>query len=327
MIDFAFATSPQRSAEELFDLFIFNEKLNYVLKNYSPKALKFATAYLEELSSLRDQIWKTSFYSQGRIEQLHTNIEQQVRQTLGELKKCHYTFKEDFLSRIFKKMLIYFVSEEQFLVTKKSRGEYLDFSLDRSFDWIDEILGMNFTDSEETKPLDYPRERLYLNSGKGVQTNFGSIALILSLLDLQTSKVIFDLGSGFGRIGFFVGLLNQIHRFEGFEIVPDRVEKSNQIAKNFNLTPRVQFHCKDLTRDPIDYERADIFYLYDPFQDETYQRITERVRRVSRSKNIQVITKGNSKSFIAPMAQAEAWPKPIVLQDGNINIFKNYQTQ
>ena len=75
---------------------------------------------------------------------------------------------------------------------------------------------------------------------------------------------ICDLGSGSGRALLYMALQsNHKVEFVGLELVEDRVDFTNDIAKYFNLK-NIMFKTSDFLETPEDFEGFGAYYLYDP---------------------------------------------------------------
>lgn len=277
----------------------------------------------------RSSFLKLGFYKSWQIQHLSKTQKQILLFEISKLNDLNPSQKSHFLKDLFSEMRPHFQWQENLLQTQRKKGQHLNFSLDRSFDWIDSLLGINYIEDERLlssgDSAEKEQERLYLNSGLGVQTNYGNLSLVLAELDLNSESVIFDLGSGFGRLGFMVGFSFPEVQFHGYEILISRVEQSNQIAKNFGLQERVHFHSENLSHAAIPYSQANIFYLYDPFHEATYLKIAQKIAEVSKNKKVQIVTKGHSKKYILDIALENSWPSPESYFFGNLNIFRNYQ--
>jgi tRNA1(Val) A37 N6-methylase TrmN6 len=86
------------------------------------------------------------------------------------------------------------------------------------------------------------------------------------LYPTQGSRFI-DLGSGYGRLGFVIGLLRPDMDFKGYEFVRHRVDNAMLTVENLDLQDHVQFYTQDLSSRDFQIPDAEIYYLYDPFSE------------------------------------------------------------
>lgn len=265
------------------------------------------------------------FLSLEELDHFSENSKRDLDHALKILNTKNNSEKIIFLQELLQCISELSEKEETFQNILRKQNRFLGTSLIRMFDWIDSVFKINFDDGTESEEIAKGSlERYYINSGLHVQSSYSQILLILKKLDINSESIIYDLGSGFGRVGFVVGILYPAAHFFGFEILESRVQKSNQISRDWNIHSKIQFITKDLGQDSESYETANIFYLYDPFQEETYKKVIEKINFVAQQKKIQIVTKGASKDFVVSLSIKNKWPPHQELQFGNICIFKNY---
>lgn len=107
-----------------------------------------------------------------------------------------------------------------------------------------------------------------------------------------------DLGSGYGRLGFYLNILRPDIHFTGFEFLDYRVNQACENLIKMNASKNTQFQVQDLSKDDFRLPEADFYYLYDPFTDSTYHLIMKKLVELSQRKNISIISKGNSKNWL-----------------------------
>ncbi len=172
------------------------------------------------------------------------------------------------------------------------------FSFFRSFDFIDEIIGINYSPDINQKSIPMQKERLYEGAGVGVQSSYSTLFQIYKNVDLFQNASVIDLGSGYGRLGFYLNILRPDIHFTGYEFLDCRVNQANENLKNIFSSNNSQFLTQDLSKTDFKLPDADFYYLYDPFTDSTYQLIMDQLVEISRRKNITIISKGNSKIWL-----------------------------
>lgn len=82
---------------------------------------------------------------------------------------------------------------------------------------------------------------------------------MLRLANVKPNDVVYDLGSGDGRI-VIAAAQERGASGVGIDINPDRIREANQNAKNAGVTDRVQFRQQDLFQ--TDFSKATVVTLY-----------------------------------------------------------------
>ena len=95
--------------------------------------------------------------------------------------------------------------------------------------------------------------------------NYHDLDLLVDFVNSHLDiKSILDLGSGSGRALFYLALeINRDLEYVGLELVDERVNFTNQIAKNFSLS-NMLFKTSNFLETPEDFEGFGCYYLYDP---------------------------------------------------------------
>jgi hypothetical protein len=195
-------------------------------------------------------------------------------------------------------------------------------SLYRTFDRLDEVFDLNYEADVGMKieTID-GGERLYEGAGVGVQSGYSTVLTALNHLQLSGSSRFVDLGSGYGRVGLIVGLLRPDIDFVGYEYVPHRVQISSKTAERLHLHDHVKFHVQDLSLEEFAIPEAEVYYLYDPFSEETYAHVLNQLIQISRHKAIVIVTKGNARKWLLDVAARENWSQPVQYDSGNLCVF------
>ncbi len=104
------------------------------------------------------------------------------------------------------------------------------------------------------------------------QTHYSLLIDIFNYLRPPGKKSLVDIGSGFGRVGFFLNLCFPELKYLGLELVEERVDCANKIAEKNNF-----YNCKFMTQDLSDKEyvlpKADFYYFYDPLSEENLKKV------------------------------------------------------
>lgn len=167
----------------------------------------------------------------------------------------------------------------------------------RMIDWL---LGIQ----EINESLELPR-RQYGNEQFEYQgTPYEFIADFLHALDLGAEDVLYDLGSGYGRIPLYAALTTGCGKCKGIEIVPERVAVSQNAARSLLLlnTEFIQGNVLD-----CDFSDGTIFFLFNPFTWQTLEKVGEKFKKIASRKSIQIITWGGpSVAYL----ERQSWLKP-----------------
>ena len=199
----------------------------------------------------------------------------------------------------------------------------LGLSLYRTFDAMDEILEIDYQRDVGMFASPTQSERLYEGAGIGVQTSYATILIAIDELAPLAGQTIIDLGSGYGRVGFIIGLLRPDVEFIGYEYVPHRIDVSNAVAKKAGLEKSVKFFTQDLAASDFRIPEADIYYMYDPFSQETYEKVFAQLKAMGRERSITVATKGRASGWIAESLKGEDWDQPEMHDIGTLQLFRS----
>ena len=217
--------------------------------------------------------------------------------------------------------------EHQIVADKKDKNLLLGYSLDRTFDDLDQILGIDYKVDKNIQPAqktEFGEERIFEGSGIGVQSTYSTVLLALRYLRIPMGARFVDLGAGFGRVGFIVGLMRPDVLFTGYEIVAERVQNVNAALKNFDLEKNVKFHTQDLGSTDFLIPEADVYYMFDPFTDKTYSHVLTQLSSVATKKKINIITSGKARHVMQELSQRGRWSAPQIFETGNFCLFRSF---
>lgn len=200
---------------------------------------------------------------------------------------------------------------------------YLPPSLYRAFDLLDDVFQLRYElDVLMSADLE-TSERIFENSGLGVQTSYATILTALRRLQLTPGAHIVDLGSGYGRLGVLGGLVRPDLWFTGYEFVGHRVEVAQASASRAGISDRVRFYQQDLSQPQFEIPKADVYYMYDPFCESTYQRVLRRVHQVACQQPLTVVTNADAGVWFKKLQEPKTWQPPIRADDGSLLIFNS----
>jgi hypothetical protein len=200
-------------------------------------------------------------------------------------------------------------------------GIYLGLSLYRTFDGIDQVLGLDYTQDLGMRHDPAEKERLYEGGGVGVQSGYSTVLNALRHLDPAEGARVIDLGSGYGRVALALGLLRPDLKITGYEFVEKRTNVALASARGLGLDARVRFLTQDLAAPGFRIPDAEIYYLYDPFTESTYAHVLAQLVAVARRQPIVIVTKGNARRWLDTVAKTEGWPLAREFDGGNLCLF------
>lgn len=216
-----------------------------------------------------------------------------------------------------------FEFEHQLVMKKNQLNQHLGYTLYRTFDILDECFNLNYKSELSLNLHANSPERIYLNSGVAVQSSYAALLMALRYLKIPGGSRFIDLGSGFGRVGLVVGLLRPDIQFSGYEFVSHRVDIASAASQSLGISTKVKFFEQDLSAKDFFIPDAEIYYLYDPFTDDTYKHVLAQLNEIAARKKINVITKGNAKLHLLLDGQGKNWSQPQEFQTGNFCLFRS----
>lgn len=110
----------------------------------------------------------------------------------------------------------------------------------------------------------------------------------LSVMEPGVDDVVFDLGSGSGKLALTVSA-SSVGRVVGVEYFQPYVDASRVSATALSLS-NLRFDCADV-RD-VDFSEGSIFYLYFPFRGALAQSVAERLGVLAKHKDIRIYATG-----------------------------------
>lgn len=227
-----------------------------------------------------------------------------------------------FVVTCLKLMSEFFEFEYQLQNKNDGSNNAAEVSLDRTFDVLDDVLQIKYNLASDS--IAATEERIYEGSGVGVQSSYSTILLALRYLKIPQKARFVDLGSGYGRVGFVIGLMRPDIQFHGYEFVDYRVDMTKKISEAFNMQDRVHFYHQDLSLNNFKIPEAEVYYMYDPFTDATYAHIIEQLNTIGAKKPIVIITKGNAREYFMTAIQRKHWSAPQVFHQGNFCLFRSH---
>ncbi|WP_413288668.1 SAM-dependent methyltransferase [Bdellovibrio sp. HCB337] len=277
--------------------------------------------FQEELSPLS---FLTDYFDQGAFQKLKSVTERArliEENALKIAKSLDPAGQNNFANKSLELMAKLFLFEAKLIHEKKSQGLILGLSLYRSFDGLDTFFNLNYEADHGMKTDLANTERLYEGAGVGVQSSYSTILAAIHNTNPAQGARIIDLGSGYGRVGLVVGLLRPDIDFIGYEFVDHRVQIAQTSGERLGLEKHVHFLTQDLSDKKFQIPEADIYYMYDPFSEETYSHVLSQLVVIGRARKITIVTKGNARGWLLDLIRREGWHQSLDLDGGNLCTF------
>lgn len=242
---------------------------------------------------------------------------------IPHLKTRQPQSQKKFLKKSLIRISNIFEFENSLQILKKNNSEIMGLSMYRTFDSLDQIFELNYYADIGMKVKLKNNERLYEGAGVGVQSGYSTILVAIQQLNILPNTRFIDLGSGYGRMGLILGLVRPDIQFIGYEYVEHRVDISRAAAEKFEIQDQVQFLTQDLSDKEFNIPNAEIYYMYDPFTEDTYRHVLSQLISISHKQKISIATKGNARSWLLEISQKQGWPKHKEFDDSNLCLFSS----
>lgn len=156
-----------------------------------------------------------------------------------------------------------------------------------------ELNGLQLTDY--CTELDYSEEQILYEG-----TPFFLILFLLNQVQPPSGAIVYDLGSGYGRFVLTGALHYNDVIFRGIELIGQRVNSSNDFAGRLGLNNALFIEGNVLESD---FSDGQIFYLFNPFSDETLVKMIRKLKLVAERKKIIIAVIGKLNNLFL----AETW--------------------
>jgi hypothetical protein len=182
----------------------------------------------------------------------------------------------------------------------------------------DAVLGLGFEKIELALPMGEAGKKLYgdhmtyIDDGHSyhaVQTPYADLARVIDAFALKPNDRVVDLGSGYGRICFYIALTRPGVDCVGYEIVPERVAESVRVARSLGLD-RAVFEVRDLTDPALTPIEAGFFFAYDPVNYAVVGKMLTDLESLSKKRQIRLAAVEGRGKFHA-MLRKQPWLKRV----------------
>ncbi|MGB3112220.1 MAG: protein kinase, partial [Candidatus Omnitrophota bacterium] len=109
---------------------------------------------------------------------------------------------------------------------------------------------------------------------------------LLKILNLTGDDVLYDLGSGYGRVCIYTGIVSEAGKTVGIELTPKRAAASSAAKEALGLD-NVEF--RQGPAQDQDYSDGTVFFMFNPFIRETLELVCAKLKEVAREKTIRVV--------------------------------------
>lgn len=128
---------------------------------------------------------------------------------------------------------------------------------------------------------------------------------LLWYLNLTSSDTVYDLGSGYGAMAFYLAAVTKA-QVRGVEIVPERFEQSQRIHARLPFE-NLQFMQGNVLNS--DVSDGDVFIIFNPFSPETLEAVSEKLRGEAKKRMIRVVSMAYSNFYLASLP----WLRPLAI--------------
>jgi SAM-dependent methyltransferase len=190
----------------------------------------------------------------------------------------------------------------------------LEYDLDD--DKIDALLGIGNENIEKGQTYGDLADKFGDEQFTYEATPYNFIKYFLKVLKPKESDVLYDLGSGYGRIPLY-GALTSPGKYIGIEIVPERVKKSNEIKRKLNIETAFFWEGNVLN---YDLEDGTIFFLFNPFVIDTLNQVGNRLEKIAQKHPIKIVTWGSE--YLSEFFENKVWLKKMNISHQKLSFFK-----
>lgn len=201
--------------------------------------------------------------------------------------------------------------------------DYQDSKVDLPYSTIDHLIGLNYDEVENTiQKENYDEDAIVGYQKVWSQTPYTYIRSVFQNISFKKDDVFYDLGSGYGRVLVYGGIVNPETKFRGIEIVPLRVEENDRLLRQLKLS-NVDVLAQDILKS--DFSDGTVFYVFNPFPS-IFPQVLEKIKKMALKKKITIIAVGETYISLNSISQdsPQAWLKKvkIVSESWKIGIFE-----
>ncbi|MFC2149399.1 hypothetical protein ACFLQ8_01735 [Candidatus Auribacterota bacterium] len=162
---------------------------------------------------------------------------------------------------------------------------------DTAIDWL---LKHQVVKTERTiaEDISLVRDEQYMYGG----TPYGKVQGMLKALGLKHDDVLYDLGSGYGRVILYAGMVTDVGHAVGLELVNQRVNRCNEIKDELKLN-NIEFRQANCRDEDVRFDNGTVFFLFNPFSSDTLNIVGEKLKDIASGKKIRIVSLGSSNGY------------------------------
>lgn len=155
-------------------------------------------------------------------------------------------------------------------------------------DFFDTALGIDYENNEvRISPTEHRGAISNSIPKSKSQSDYQSVRDVFRLHPPKSTDIVYDLGSGYGRLLLYGAILFPEVKFKGVEYVKERASVVQSIAARFELKNLEQVTADVMT---VDYSDGTYFYLYNPFFG-LMPQVLARFKEIARRKSYAIISR------------------------------------
>jgi hypothetical protein len=177
--------------------------------------------------------------------------------------------------------------------TREIVSSFHSKKIELPFSTLDYVFGLDYqkVEDEISEKAHAQKTDAYVGGRRSwSQSSYELIREVLSSLNMKPGNVVYDLGSGYGRLGLYGAFLFPKATFIGVEYVMERAKENSRVIKSLGLN-NAEVITKDVLE--VDLSRGNFFYFYNPFPS-LMPKVLKRIQKISEKKSICLIGMGPS---------------------------------
>ncbi len=175
---------------------------------------------------------------------------------------------------------------------KATIRDFHNYKIEKTDDEINTLLGLMEMQQEEKVSRPDLDAHFGLEQYTYEGTPYEYTRWFLHMLDPQKDDVVYDLGSGYGRVPLYGAITTPAH-YKGIEIVPERVDLARDVKQRLGL-PNVTFISAPVS--DCDFSDGTLFFLFNPFLEKTFRDTLDRLETLAKNKRIRIVCWGGGRT-------------------------------
>ncbi len=134
----------------------------------------------------------------------------------------------------------------------------------------------------------------------------------------KKNALVVDVGCGIGRLGMYVGARFPSLRYIGYEINGNMVSLAQNAKENLGFE-NAEFKMQDVISKEFEFREGDVFYLFDPVNEESRRPLFEKLRKAAKQHPITVVAVEGTGDFLEAISDQKWLVKTRALTFPEIN--------